>query len=693
MKSSGTQHNAWILTAGLALASGICVSVAAEKGLMIGERDIGPLPLSAAVDTVSNCLGNAAALSHSGNTALLGAYRANVDGHAWQGAAYVFTASGTNWNQWAILTAADGAASNWFGYSVAVNTNTALIGAPRADVGGNWRQGAVYVFARNGTNWIQQAKLTAADGVANDYFGCSVALSDDDQTALLGASGADTGGSGGQGAAYVFTRSGSSWSQQAKLAAADGNTDGAFGGSAALSADGDTALLGASAGGSGGQGAAYVFTRSGSSWSQQAKLAAADGAYGNYFGSAAALSDDGDTALLGAYAATANKGAGYVFTRSGTTWSQQAKLAAADGAAYDWLGWSAAVSPGGDTALLGTWRAAVGGNTEQGAGYVFTRAHGVWSQQAKLTATDGAAGDCLGYSAALCFSDSGDGNTALLGAYYADVGGNVDHGAGYVFKRAEMGAETFWSQQAKLTGLTDCTLQLAASAYSVLDNERSVTLTVTRANGTDGAASVSFQTTDGTACAGTDYTATSGTLTWTDGSSASQSITVPILSRSGAQSSRAFTVNLFAASGATLGAISSATVTINAVAVGPSIQANGATGTVSVAYPDPATIAVAMNADVYAGYEVDWWAVAYARAGQWYYLDSAMQWTPFSGDLAACRPVHQGPLADVASTPILSGYVLPRGTYDFWFAVDYPMDGWLNPNGQILLDRVTVLVQ
>lgn len=100
-----------------------------------------------------------------------------------------------------------------------------------------------------------------------------------------------------------------------------------------------------------------------------------------------------------------------------------------------------------------------------------------------------------------------------------------------------------------------------------------------------------------------------------------------------------------------------------------------------------------MNAGIYAGVGVDWWVVACSRAGQWYCLNNVMQWMPFSGNLAECRPVYQGALFDLPAATALDSYVLTRGTYDFWFAVDYPMDGILNPAGQIMSDQATVLVQ
>jgi hypothetical protein len=156
----------------------------------------------------------------SGDTLIAGAYRANVGGNSNQGAAYVFTRSGPNWSQQQKLVAADGAADDQFGISVALDGDTALVGAYLANVGGNFRQWAAYVFTRSGASWSQQQKLAAAAGAASDEFGYSVAL--DGETALVGTYGANVGGNSNQGAAYIFTRSGASWSQQQKLVAADG---------------------------------------------------------------------------------------------------------------------------------------------------------------------------------------------------------------------------------------------------------------------------------------------------------------------------------------------------------------------------------------------------------------------------------------------------------------------------------------
>ena len=228
--------------------------------------------------------------------------------------------------QQAELTASDGAAGDQFGFSIALSGdgNTAVVGAFGHTVNGNVYQGAAYVFTNSGGNWSQQAELSASDGAAGDWFGDSVALSGDGNTAVLGASGHAVNGNQIQGAAYVFTNSAGSWSQQAELTASDGVYDDEFGISVALSSDGNTALVGALFhtvnGNTNYQGAAYVFANSAGSWSQQQELTASDGAGGDLFGNSVTLSSDGNTALAGAPYHTvngnANQGAAYTFVNS-----------------------------------------------------------------------------------------------------------------------------------------------------------------------------------------------------------------------------------------------------------------------------------------------------------------------------------------------------------------------------------------
>jgi len=315
-----------------------------------------------------------------------------------------------NWTEIQKLLASDGKVGDDFSISVALSSGTALVGAELTDN----TTGSAYVFIHSGPTWVQQAKLTASDGLMGDYFGCSVAVSGD--TAVVGASGKNWS----MGAVYVFFRSGSTWSQQAKLIASNGADDDRFGCSVAVS--GDTILVG-SENGYAGNGCVYVFIRSGVIWSQQAILVASDGAYDDEFGSAVSLS--GDMAVVGAELATttiANTGAVYVFGRSGSSWAQQSKLFALDGKMADHFGASIAVSVSDLTILVG----ADGCQTQTGAAYVFVYSGTTWVQQEKLLAPGGSPYETFGCSVSLSEG------TALIGAHLA----NGDKGAAYVFKRS-----------------------------------------------------------------------------------------------------------------------------------------------------------------------------------------------------------------------------------------------------------------
>jgi hypothetical protein len=366
----------------------------------------------------------------NGDTAVVGAWGADTVNGVDAGAAYVLIRSGGVWTQQSKLIAQDGATNDNFGLTVAVSGDTAVVGASNNTTPAGAGAGAVYVFTRNGTTWSQQAKLIASDGAAGDSFGISVAIEGD--TIVIGAESDDTTGGVDAGSAYVFTRSGTFWTQQAKLTASDGAAGDRFGYSAALS--GSTAIIGAqgddTAGGSN-AGSAYVFIRCGTVWTQQAKLTASDGAANDLFGVSVAVS--GDIAVAGAYTddtpAGANAGSAYVFTRSGASWVQQAKLTASDAAAGDQFGVSVAIDT--DTIVVGAYTDDTPAGADAGSVYVFTRGNDVcaasWTQPAKLTASDGAASDVFGYSVAL-WRDS-----VIVGAFSDDTAAGANAGSAYLF--------------------------------------------------------------------------------------------------------------------------------------------------------------------------------------------------------------------------------------------------------------------
>jgi len=353
------------------------------------------------------------------DTAVIGVSADDDDGGD-SGSAYVFTRSAGVWTEQAKLTASDGAATDLFGISVDVDGDTAVIAAFFDDDNGD-NSGSAYIFTRSGTTWTQQAKLTASDGATNDLFGGAVAV--DGDTAVIGAPEDDDSGNS-SGSAYVFTRSGTTWAQQAKLAAGDAAALDRFGFSVAV--DADSAVIGAHLDddNGGASGSAYVFTRSGTSWTQQRKLTASDRAASDRFGISVAM--DADTAVIGASGDDDNgagSGSAYVFTRGGGMWSEQAKLTASDGAADDVFGKSVAVD--GDTAVIGA-RLDDDHGIDSGAAYLFSRSAGVWTEQQKLTASDGATSDLFGFSVAV------NGVTAVIGAILDDDKG-TNSGSAYVF--------------------------------------------------------------------------------------------------------------------------------------------------------------------------------------------------------------------------------------------------------------------
>ena len=329
------------------------------------------------------------------------------------GAAHVFVWSGSAWSHQATLTASDGTARDYFGWDVAVSGDTIVIGARRDDARGT-DYGSAYVFARTGTTWTEQQKLYPSDGAATDRFGWSV---DVEGTTLLVGAVTHDGPAMDSGAAYVFVRSGTTWTEQAKLTASDGTGGDFLGQSLAL--DGDTALVGADEDNVGGpdSGSAYVFVRSGTTWTEQAKLAASDSAAEDFFANGVAL--DGDTALLGAWGrddGAVDAGGAYVFVRSGTTWTQQAKLLAPDPIAEDNLGREVALA--GDAAIVGSFLDDTSG-ADRGEVYVWQRSGTTWSLRSRTQASAGAAGDQYGWALAT------DGVRVAVGAPFADPGADA----------------------------------------------------------------------------------------------------------------------------------------------------------------------------------------------------------------------------------------------------------------------------
>jgi hypothetical protein len=373
--------------------------------------------------------GFSVAISADGNTGLVGGPFDN--GQA--GAVWVYIRSGGAWSQQGSkLTVTDNIGNAKFGYSVSLSAdgNTALIGGP-AD--GATFGGAAWVFTRSGGVWSEQAKLVATG--LGQFFGvtvlqgASVALSADGNTALVGAP--QEGGNEG-GVAVVFTRGGGVWTQQQLLAGSVNGVvqPGAQGTSGALSADGNTAAVGAPGYNNGdpSDGAVWIFTRSNGVWSQQGGVLVGTGATsgGSHQGQAVALSADGNTLLEGGPADTGGgggAGAAWVFARSGGVWSQQSGKLFLPASTATQQGQSVALSANGNVGIVGA------PGSGPGQVLVYARSGGTWSQQGgSLQGTGGDGNTAQGTAVAL----SADGNTMLEGG----DGFNNGAGAAWIFRRS-----------------------------------------------------------------------------------------------------------------------------------------------------------------------------------------------------------------------------------------------------------------
>ena len=333
-------------------------------------------------------------VSISGEYAVVGAFFDDDNGDR-SGSAYLFKRVGTSWAQEAKLLPADGAAGDIFGKSVSISGDYAVVGASE-DADNGTEAGSAYVFKRTGPFWAEEAKLLPSDGAEGDFFGLSVSISGD--YAVVGAEGNDDNGDG-SGSAYIFKRTGTNWAQEAKLLPSDGAAGDLFGLSVSIS--GDYAVVGAwrDDDNGDGSGSAYVFKRTGPFWAQEAKLLASDGASLDLFGRSVSIS--GDYAVVGACCDDDNgssSGSAYVFKRTDTTWTEEAKLLPADGAAEDIFGHSVSIS--GEYAVVGAFFDDDNGSSS-GSAYLFKRNGTSWAQEAKLLPADGAAGDLFGASVSI----------------------------------------------------------------------------------------------------------------------------------------------------------------------------------------------------------------------------------------------------------------------------------------------------
>jgi len=332
-----------------------------------------------------------AAVSLSGDTAVVGQTSNGAS------TLFVYVRSGDTWALQHPIPS-PGAAADWFGAAVAVDGNTMIVGAPTDDVAGA-NAGRAYVYTRSGTSWTKQGEF--AGETADDRFGTSVAVSGD--VALVGAPMRNIGVDADQGAVYVFRRTAGVWAQSQVLTIPEGVAGDEFG----MAVDIDGTTLAAAAPYADSEvptpdaGRVYVFTDEPTGWLQQG--GSIQPTTFNWANWGTQVSVSGNTLLIGV-----QNGVPRVYTRSGGVWTHQQALVPSSLNAADHLG--AAVDLYGDTAVVGSWGLTVGGRLNNGGAFVFTRSGTTWTETTALTASDGAAQDHFGQAVAT------NGTCALVGA-------------------------------------------------------------------------------------------------------------------------------------------------------------------------------------------------------------------------------------------------------------------------------------
>lgn len=330
------------------------------------------------------------------------------------------------------------ASESWFWKTVYLDsTGTRVaVASPTGALSGSGTpaQGRVYIFKRTGSTWAIEATLSASDPASADYFGNSVAFDSDATRCIVGAW-AKSGTYTYQGAAYVYVRTGTTWAQEQKIAnPSPSNSLEYFGWTTVMDSTGTRVAI-AAHGKDSTLGTVYTYTRSGVTWSLEATITAATRVSSAYFGSSLSMTPDGTRLAIGAYqdtaGATTTAGAVYVYLRTGSTWAVESKLIATDPVSGSYFGGQISIAADGSRVVIGAQQSTVTSLSQCGAVYVFSRSGTAWSQEQKITASDKRAGDMFGSSVAI----SSTGNTVLVGAYRADYNSTTDAGEVYVFTR------------------------------------------------------------------------------------------------------------------------------------------------------------------------------------------------------------------------------------------------------------------
>lgn len=336
----------------------------------ISESALPPIPLAASDGAADDQFGTSVDID--GDYAIVGAPGDKIVNHLSMGSAYIFKRTNGVWSQQAKIIAVDADGGKLFGSSVSISGDYAIVGAPRDTIGTNEDQGSAYIYVRTGDTWVQQAKLVSSDGSAEDRFGSSVSI--DGAYAVVGAPRNTVGTLTGRGSAYIFLRNSDSWTQQYHLSPVAGASNDNFGTSVEI--DGSYVIIGAphdDASGRTDNGCAYIFSRIGGLWSQQAQLIPSSASSYDSYGSSVSISGSsviiGNPAELGAY----------IFVRNGSVWTEQASIGSNLTGGPQAHGKSFSVSISGDIAVIGDPAYTVNGALNQGRVWVYKRALNTWT--------------------------------------------------------------------------------------------------------------------------------------------------------------------------------------------------------------------------------------------------------------------------------------------------------------------------
>lgn len=350
-----------------------------------------------------------------GDLTVVGSY--DQDNGEFSGAVYVYRFDGTTWNFETKLLPSDGESGDEFGVALSVSTNLIVVGAI-SDDDFALNSGAAYIFRYNGTDWIEETKLTASDAETGARFGRSISISNDESTLLIASMKFTLNGTN-TGAGYIYRYENDTWNEDQRITPTNGFPGDNFGFQSDLSDDGTVAIISAP-GANGVFGSAYIFRDNGNKWVQEDEIHASDAEFLGYFGYAVAI--DENIAVVSATNSEGNGsfrwiGASYVYRHNAGVWTEEQRIDASDAAEQDYFGSSVDLED--DMILIGA--------DGKSAAYLFRHDGSTWNQDAKLSPVGITASDEFGQSVALF------GNTAVVGAYQDDDAG-TNAGSTFVYE-------------------------------------------------------------------------------------------------------------------------------------------------------------------------------------------------------------------------------------------------------------------